>query len=446
VCAQVDVRRLAGLSISHQRESFVPVDAALRPLRNAIPWMDARCRDLLPELEGRLGAEHFHQLTGRPLSSNLVVGKIEWLRRVEPEAYAGTRCYLDTHAFLVHRLTGELVTGWGSADPTGLYDTAGRRWADDVLAAIGVSAAQLPALAPPGATIGSVTLEAAARCGLPAGLPVICGLGDGQAAGLGAGITEPGRAYLNLGTAVVSGTFSAQYLADKAFRTTCGGVAGTYVLETVLLGGTYTVSWFAERIVEGQPDATAAAMESAAAALPPGSDGLMLVPYWSGALNPYWDAAASGIVIGWRGQHGRPHLFRAILEGIAFEQRLHTEGVETATGQPVTGYVVMGGGSRSALWRRIIADVTGKPVRRCASPEASALGAAMLAAAGIGLHTNARAAAAAMSRIEESPLLPDPERQAVYSRLYEEVYRGLFPVLQPSLHTLAKLTAKGAND
>ena len=202
----------------------------------------------------------------------------------------------------------------------GLFDMQAHDWAGEILDGIGLAPDRLPALYPPGAPLGGVSAEAAAACGLPAGLPVICGLGDGQAAGLGAGITGPGAAYLNLGTAVVSGTYSEGYLAGRAFRTTCGGVPGTYLLETVLLGGTYTVSWFLREFAAGaRPEAQSEeAWEAAAAALPPGAEGLMLLPYWNSAMNPYWDAGASGAVVGWRGSHGPAHLYRAILEGIAY--------------------------------------------------------------------------------------------------------------------------------
>ncbi len=444
VVAQVDARRLAGLSIAHQRETFVPLAADGTPLRPALLWLDERCSDLLPELEARLGREAYHTLAGRPLSANLAVGKLVWLARREPEVFAATRWYADVQAYLVQQLTGRLATSWGSADPLGLFDMRARQWAADVLAATGVAASQLPELHPPAARLGGVTRAAAALTGLPAGLPVICGLGDGQAAGLAARVTGPAAAYLNLGTAVVSGAYAAEYAADRAFRTTCGGVPGSYILETVLLGGTYTIDWFLEAFAHARPGETAndvlARLEAQAAGLAPGADGLLLVPYWNGALNPYWDASASGIVVGWRGIHRPHHLYRAILEGVAFEQRLHAEGVAATTGQPVAEYVVMGGGSRSSLWRQILADVTGRPIRGCAAAEASALGAGILAAAGAGLFPDVAAAARAMAHLETAATLPDAGRAARYAQLYEEVYRPLYPALQAPLARLHALT------
>ncbi len=268
------------------------------------------------------------------------------------------------------------------------------------------------------------------------------GIGDGQASGLGVNITAPGDAYLSLGTSIISGTYSDQYVFDPAFRTMTHGIPGAYLLETVLLGGGYTVSWFMEKMA-GRPDLDPERLQDfydqAAAAVPPGSAGLVVVPYWNSVLGPYWDPAASGIIVGWRGHHRLPHLYRAILEGTAFEQRLCTMGVEAALGQAVTRYIAIGGGAQSDLWCQIIADVSGKPVYRAATADAAALGAGILAAVAAGCHADARQAAQQMAHILPQPFEPDPARHDFYSRLYEEVYRGLFPALQPYLDRLAAL-------
>jgi xylulokinase len=181
-------------------------------------------------------------------------------------------------------------------------------------------------------------------------------------------------------------------------------------------------------------------LEAAAAEIPPGAAGLMLVPYWNGAMNPYWDAGASGIMVGWRGIHRGAHFYRAILEGIAFEQRLHMEGVESALGTHLDRFIAVGGGARSLLWCQIIADTTGKSVFRASTSEATALGAGILAAAGVGLHPDVLAAAQAMTNLHPHPFQPDPERRAFYEHLYQDVYRNLFPALQSYLDRLDDLT------
>jgi sugar (pentulose or hexulose) kinase len=440
--SQVDPSQVKALCIAPQRETFVPVGEQGQPLTNGFLWMDERARELMPSLEQSFGQLNFHQLTGKHLSVNLTIAKIAWLKEYQPDIFARTCKYLDVHSFLVHRLTGLYRTGWGCADPTGMFDIQNNHWAETLVSQVGIRLDQLPEVYPPGTIVGTVIPPAAEVCGLPAGLPVVAGIGDGQASGLGANITGPGEAYLSLGTSVVSGTYSGHYVVDPAFRTMTGGIPGSYLLETVLLGGGYTLSWFIEKIA-GQPGQDVAQIrdlyDQAASAVPPGSAGLMAVPYWNSVLGPYWDPAASGIIVGWRGIHQLPHLYRAILEGIAFEQRLGTMGVEKALGQFVERYIAIGGGAQSSLWCQIIADITNKPVFRMSNPDATALGAGILAAVSAGCFANTRQAAQEMTHILPRPFEPDSSRHDYYNRLFEEVYRPLFPAVRIYLDRLTSM-------
>jgi sugar (pentulose or hexulose) kinase len=433
--AQIDRGQLAGLCICPQRETFVPVDESGNPLRNAILWMDERASGLLPFIEENLGPEKFHQITGKPLSGNLTIAKILWLREHELEVFTRTHKFLDVAAYLNHKLTGEYATGWGIADPTGLFDMQRDQWSASILGYLGLQTEQLPIAYPAGTVIGEVTPDTAQTCGLPVGLPVIAGLGDGQAAGLGANITQAGQAYLSLGTSVVSGTYSENYITTLAFRTMYG-IPGAYSLETVLLGGTYTLDWFMENFSGGR---SVEQLEAEIREIPPGSEGLMLVPYWNSAMNPYWDATASGITIGWRGYHGPAHLYRAILEGISFELRLHFEGVESAMNARIEHLIAMGGGSHSDLWCQMIADVSGKSIQRAKVNQATTLGAGILAAMGTGLGSNIRETAQSMTRDPEKTFVPDSRRHDLYGRLYDRIYVDLFPILKEYLSRLSLL-------
>jgi xylulokinase len=451
---QVDPARLAGLSISTQRETFTGADACGSPLGNALLWMDERAREVMPGLRAQAGAQAVHAATGKPLSANLTLSKLFWLRAFQPDLLDRFERVLDVHAFLALRLTGRCATSWACADPTGLFNIHKNAWDADLVGMTGLQVEQFPEALPVGALVGEVTAEAARATGLPEGLPVFAGAGDGQAAGFGLGVCKPGAAYLALGTSIITGAYSDTCLVDPAFRTMYGALPGSYALEAVLLGGAYTVSWFFEKFAAQEalaaPALSAAAppltaqkieaIESAAAHLPPGAQGLTLVPYWNSVMNPYWDASASGIVVGWRGVHGPEHLYRAILEGTALELRLHIEGIEAALGRPVERLRAAGGGSQSPLWRRIIADVTGRPVERADTTEASALGAGMLAALGAGLFPDPLAAVAAMARPAVQVVQPNPGAQAFYTRLYEDVYRTLYPSVRTALARLADLT------
>ncbi len=441
VVAQLDPARIAALCVTHQRETFVPVDAAGVPLRPAILWLDERSRPQLAELDRRFGHDALHRLTGRPPSMTQSLPKLLWLVDHEPGIARSASRIVDVHAFLVHHLTGEWITSLASADPMGIVDLAHGRWADDLIAEIGLRPDQFCPLVPPGTVVGAVTAEAAAATGLRAGTPVVAGAGDGQAACLGAGVTGPGRAYVNLSTAVVGGTVSTRYLTDLAYRTVAGVISGTFLLETALRGGAATLSWFVERFAGGQlPDDPYATYDTEAAELGPGAGGLMLVPYWNNVMNPYWDPAATGITIGWTVAHRRHHLYRAILEGIAFEYRLGIDGLQVSTGDPITEHVVLGGGSRSALWCQMLADVLGRPVSRARSADATNLGAAILAATALDWHPSIETAATAMTGTVDV-FAADTETHPTYDRLYRDVYRGLFPALRPLIDRLSELTA-----
>jgi xylulokinase len=437
VAAVVDSRQIGAIGLTHQRETFVCAGEDGRPLRPAIMWLDSRSGPQVKEY----GSERMHRITGKVPDPTPALYKLYWLRDHEPGLLERSAKVVDVHGFLVHRLTGNWQTSWATADPLGLVDMETFDWSDEILSELGLGRGQLCELVPPGEVLGELRSDVAQEVGLPAGLPVVAGAGDGQAAGLGANVTAPGNAYLNLGTAVVSGTYSDHYAWGQEFRTLSGPIPGTYTLETLLRGGTYIVSWFVEqlggiRTSDLGLDLTAEqVLETAASPLPPGSEGLFILPYWNAAQTPYWDPTARGVAFGLQGHHGKAHIFRAILEGIAFEQRLMTDGAETALGQPIERFLAMGGGSRSSLFCQIVADVTRRPVYVCRYTETTSLGAAMHAAAAIGWFPNIREAAAGMSG-ESRRYEPDVERTARYERLYTEVYKELYGKLAPLFSAL----------
>jgi xylulokinase len=444
---QVDARQIEALGLTHQRETFAPVDRQGVPLRNAILWSDERSSEQLAWLEATFGNDALHRLTGKPSSMTQSLPKIVWLLQNEAEIAARAHKFLDVHAYLVFRLTGDFRTSLASADPMGMVDMANRRWASDLIAALGLREDQFCELTSPGEMIGRVSSQAARETGLPEGLPVIAGAGDGQCAGLGANAIGHGRAYLNLGTGVASGALSRAYLCDRAFRTLYAPLPDAFFVEHVLRGGVYTLNWFIRNfandlLAPGQTQPPEAVLEAAAAELPPGAQGLMAVPYWNSVMSPYWDAAATGVTIGWTGVHGREHFYRALLEGVAFEQRLVGDAMMQAAGQDFSEYVAVGGGSRSDLWLQIIADVTGTPVVRSNTVEATCLGAAIVAAVAAGWFADAEAAAQAMTSISKR-FEPQTGNQAIYERLYRAVYQPLFPAVQDLVDRLTELTRSG---
>jgi xylulokinase len=437
----VDARRVAALCITHQRESFACVTEDGHPLRPAMLWLDRRAVAEVAEF----GTERVHRVTGKPPNPTPAWYKLHWMRAHEPEILERTDRVVDVQAYLVHRLTGHWRTCWASADPLGLLDMASFDYDDELLAAVGLRREQMAQLHEPGAVLGEIPDRLADELGVPAGLPVVAGVGDGQSAGLGAGVVEPGSAYVNLGTALVSGSFSESYETGPEFRVLAGGVPRSYIFETLMGAGTYMVNWFVERFSGIDPLAlrlelsAEQILETAAAQLPPGSGGLLTLPYWGGALTPYWDTNARGVLVGMTGAHGKAHMYRSMLEGMAFELRLMTEGAETKLSKPLERLVALGGGSRSAVWCQIMADVLRRPFLVAGEAESTCLGSGMLAAAAVGLHPSIREAAVAMSGTG-AEYRPDERRAQVYDRLYA-VYRELYPRLKD---VFAGMSAAGA--
>lgn len=432
--AEIDPERIAGVCITTQRETFACLDGDGAAVYPGIVWMDTRARDLVTEL----GSERIHAVSGRPPDNTPSIYKLAWLLRHEPDAMARTRYIGDVSAFLHLRLCGEWISSHATADSTGLFDMATLTWSEEILEYIGVDRRMLPTVVAPGTVFGSVTEAAAKATGLRVGTVLIAGAGDGQCAAIGAGTSDPGVLYLNMGTAVVCGRSSTDYVWDRAYRTVAGATGSGYLLEAFTSSGTYLVNWFREefdRSADGKPIGTD--YEAAAAALPPGSEGLLALPYWNAAQTPYWDSKARGALVGLTGRHGRAHMYRAILEGIAFEIKLEVAGLDGA-GTPLRQVNVTGGGSRSELWVQMVADILNRPLTLCSEQETTALGAAMLGVVAVGLQPSMEAAAVTMVRYGRT-VYPTADNRSRYDELWP-VYRGLYKSLKPALHTLSDLT------
>lgn len=437
--AKIEMSRVAALAIANQRETFVALDAAGEPLGPAITWLDERGREDVGLLSKKLGRDRLLAITGKTPDPTPCLYALHWLMRLAPDRYAKTAHFLEVHGYLVWRLTGLYRTSWASADPTGVYDLEAKCYSEPILEALRLTPKHFATAVAPGSVLGEVTGEAAEATGLEAGTLVVAGGGDGQAGGLGVGTLVPGRAYLNLGTASVCGVYGEAYATDPAFRTMTSVSGEGYIYELCLRTGTFLTDWFVKHVFGADPEANPAIygeLEAAAAALPVGAGGLLLLPYWGGVMNPYWDQDARGLIVGLSGEHGRGHLYRAMMEGIALDQAMGTRNIERVTGQPVSELMTIGGGSKSDLWCRIIADATGKPVRRLVTVEATSLGAAIAAAKGAGWFVSAAAAVSAMAGKVHSTVAPDADRHARYEEL-RLIFERLYPATREAQAALA---------
>ena len=425
---KIDAGRIAAIAISNQRESFAQFDAKDHALRPGTLWLDERAHAEVNDIIAELGAEKLHHISGKPADVTPCLYRCRWLSKHMPKLWSKTAMTAEVHGVVTHFLTGRWATSTASADPMGLLDVKSYDWSDALLKSARLTRDQLPKLHRPGEVMGEVSATAARLTGLKAGTPVVAGGGDGQCAGAGANTFLAGRAYVNLGTAAVSGSFGKTYAVDRCFRSMVAVAEEGYSFETAIRTGTFLVNWMVERLFNVSPARNPSifkALEEEAKASPIGARGLVLVPYWSGCMTPYWDSAARGVIAGLSGNHNRGDVYRALLEGVALEQAMMTNQVADAT-SPITHFAAVGGGSRSDLWCQILADASARDVKRLETAEASALGAAMAAAKGVGWYKSMSAASAAMSGKPSKTFRPRTKDSRRYQELLS-IYAELWP-------------------
>jgi sugar (pentulose or hexulose) kinase len=401
-----------------------------KPVRPAIIWLDERCKSHVDKFAAIIGEERIHQITGKPKDYAPVAYRLAWMKENENDLFRKVIKFCDVHTYLVNKLTGLYKTSWASADPLGIFDLEKKTWCRDILNELKITPEQLPETCRPGTVLGYVTRTAAEATGLKAGTKIIAGGGDGQVAGLGVNALTPERAYLNLGTAVVSGTFVKSYCVDRSFRTMASCSEDGYYCETSLRSGTFLIDWFIQQVLKIDPALKPdiyRQLEEEAEQIEPGSEGLMILPYWNAVMNPYWDPDARGCIIGLSSGHHRGHLYRAILEGIAMEQSLAAKAVEKATGERTEEYAIIGGGAKSKLWRQIIADTTNKKILNMSSDEASSLGAGISAAVAAGWFPTFKEAAAKMVHVKgiTGPITQNAERYNNQLIIYQKIYPAI---------------------
>ncbi|HZE40308.1 MAG TPA: FGGY-family carbohydrate kinase [Stackebrandtia sp.] len=345
--------------------------------------------------------------------------------------------------YLAVRLTGERRDSAASYQGTWPLDPRTRRWSEDPaeLARSGLPAAVLPELVEPAGLLGHVTAEASARTGIPAGTPVHATANDKAVEALGAGLLGPGTTLLSLGTYVAAMTLGEDRPpVDDRYWVNAAAQPGRYLYETRgVRRGMWTVSWLRALVSAAAPDLVDEHevqrwLEHGARDVPPGSEGLLTVPDW---LPPDDAPYRRGALLGLDGRHGPHHLHRSILEGIVMTMHGHVSAMHDALGRPLERLVVSGGGSRSDLMMRIVAEVFGRPAERSGAPDAAGLGAAICAAVGAGLHTDFASAVAAMVRPGDV-VEPDPESRERYAALLD-VYAGLGDFTDPMFRRMAAL-------
>jgi len=439
---------IASIAVTSMRQTFICVDRNLCPLRPGILWYDTRHAAQADWVRSHIGGKAVYRWTGSPPGRRTIY-KVMWLKENEPQVYAATAHILFVPDFILQRLTGQLATAPGVSCASGCLDVAAKtRWATDFIEQCGVDPDMwLDDIRSAGTVAGCVTAEAATETGFAAGTPVVLAAGDQACGNLGIGVSEPGLLGINGGTSCALQTPSERLPSDEAMSFFVDfSPAGYYVAENGITSGTAALTeWFRDGF--GHPEVDAAVDEGElwdmlyhlAAEAPPASLGLMLVPYLRGANGPLWDPRARGMLVGLMTDHGRPHIMRALLEGLAYESRHILESMERGTGVPVRSVRTYGGASQSDVWNEIFADVLGRPVAVTADPATVSLGAAIVAGYGVGLYANPIDAAQRMVRVCRT-YEPNVESAALYDELYREVYVHLYDRLGDLMAHISRIT------
>jgi sugar (pentulose or hexulose) kinase len=438
---------LAAAALTTQRSTVINVDENNQPLRPAIVWLDQRRTEGLKPVGGAWGAAF--KLAGASSTVAYLQAEAEanWLRTHQPDIWARTHKYLFLSGYLTRRLTGRFVDSVACQVGYVPFDYKAQAWArpwDWKWQAVPMDKRLLPELAPPAQLLGQITAEASAATGLPEGLALIAAAADKAAEVLGAGCLAPHIACLSYGTTATINTTHRRYIEIIPLIPPYPSAApGAYSLELQVYRGYWMVTWFKHEfglrelgLAEQRGVEPEELFDELVDAVAPGSDGLVLQPYWSPGLR-FPGPEARGAVIGFSDVHTRAHLYRAILEGLAYALREGAERTSQRSGVPIRELRVAGGGSQSRAAMQLTADVFGLPAARPHVYEASGLGAAIDAAVGAGLHPDFPSAIREMTHPGQA-FEPDLKVHARYDELYQGVYKQMYRRLQPLYEKMRK--------
>ncbi|MBK6294244.1 MAG: FGGY-family carbohydrate kinase [Rhodoferax sp.] len=440
---------IAGVVITTQRGTTIALDQHGQPLRPAMIWLDQRRVEQTPKLKWWWEAA-FRLIGMRDTVRHFQKeAEANWIAQHQPQIWAKTDKYLLLSGYLNYRFTGRFVDSVASQVGYVPFDYKKGCWApahDWKWQAMPIKPSMLPELVPAGTIIGKVDAKVALATGIPQGLPIIVGAADKACEVIGAGCLTPEIACLSYGTTATINTTTPRYLEATPFIPPYqAAVPDHYNTEIQITRGFWMVSWFKEQfglheqqLAKARGVAPETLFDELVNAVPPGAQGLMLQPFWNPGIKVP-GPEAKGAIIGFGDVHQRAHLYRAILEGLAYALREAKERIEKRGGAPITKVRVSGGGSQSDAAMQITANIFNLPCERPHLYETSGLGAAILAAVSLKLHPDFATAIAQMTRIGQV-FQPEPVHANTYEKLYRRVYCRMYQRLQPLYRDIQDIT------
>lgn len=441
---------IAGLCVSAQAPTLIALDADGQPLRPALIWMDRRAEAEVAELEGLLGAEAIYRITGNRPDAFYVASKLRWFMKHEPHLLARTQTFLQITGYINYRLTGLMSLDTSHAALLQLRDYATGAWSPDLMTACGVEARHFPPARPAHEILGGVSPSAAQASGLRVDTPVMIGTVDGAAAALEAGVAGAGVAAEMTGTSTVMIMPNDKGVTEPAFIAMPHALPGINLLLGAMVSSGGSLRWFRDQFAESERETAARSHTDAfdllteqAAQAPAGSDGLIFLPYMMGERSPLWNTNARGVLFGLSLATPKAAVIRAILEGTAYALRHNVEVAQRA-GVMINEVRSVGGGTRSALWNQIKADVLGVPVLLPEASVGAPFGDALVAGLGVGLYTNVLETVREVVKIK-TRYEPDSIHHARYSEQYR-LFRSIYEHLREDFDQAARLMTTTRND
>ena len=434
---------VVAVGLTGQMHGAVFLGRDLRPLRPAITWGDTRGGPQARAIEEAVGRERLAELTGTAIASGFQAASIRWVQEHEPDVWEQVVTVLLPKDEIRRRLSGALGTDPSDAAGTGLLEVRRQRWSKAMLSLMGLEWDQLPFIAGSRRSTGAIDAGGACDSGLPVGIPVAGGAGDAPAGAIAAGVVEEGDLLLSLssGAQVIAPVRTP--VVDPALRVHTfasaldpdAGEPAWNVMGATMAAGS-AIRWLRDEIFGLRSEAALAEMEEAAAVVPAGAGGLLFLPYLAGERTPHLDPDARGMFLGLSAEHGRGHVVRSVMEGSIFALMDAYAVVRELVPEPPRRVVLAGGGSRSPLWRQIVADVFDLPISPLTVGEQSAMGAAMLAAA-YDQRVPVSEIARAWVRLD-APVEPIPANVSRYRELFA-IYRELYPLHREHFQRLKAL-------
>jgi xylulokinase len=428
---------IGAVGLTGQMHGLVLLDEAGNVLRPAILWNDQRTQSQCDEIHQIIGKEKFIQITGNVALTGFTAPKILWVKENEPDVYAKAKHVLLPKDYIRYRLTGEYAIDKADGAGTVLFDLKKRDWSDEVLAALEIPRDWMPRTFEGPEFTGYVSEESASLTGLKAGIPVAAGGGDQAAQAVGVGAVESGIVGLTVGTSgvVFATTPSALIEPEGRLHAFCHAVPGLWHFMGVMLSAAGSLQWYRDTVA---PNVSFDDLVNEAESIPPGSEGLQFLPYLSGERTPHPDPLARGAFIGLTIRHRRPHMTRAVLEGVSFGLKDSFTLIQNAGLGAITQVRASGGGTKGSLWRQILASVLGAELVTVNTTEGAAYGAAILAGVGAGAWTDVSSACKTCIRITGSTQ-PVPAQVEAYKKAYS-LYQELYPALKSSFSRMGEAT------